>query len=120
MTQSALEATMALQIEYSQVGLPEMEYRWHETRQWRFDFAWPDRLLALEVEGGVYSQGRHVRPVGFSADCEKYNEAAAAGWRVLRMPGEWVLNGRAIDMLERLWQKNSPDVGSGPNGDDIL
>jgi hypothetical protein len=40
--------------------------------------------VALEVEGGVFSRGRHVRPAGFIADCEKYNAAAIAGWRVVR------------------------------------
>jgi very-short-patch-repair endonuclease len=61
------------------------EYQFHPTRRWRFDFAWPDHRLSLEVEGGVWSGGRHTRGAGFVADCEKYNAATLAGWRVLRV-----------------------------------
>jgi hypothetical protein len=61
------------------------EHRFHPTRKWRFDFAWPIAKVALEVEGGAFTRGRHVRPSGFIADCEKYSEAALLGWTVLRV-----------------------------------
>ena len=64
---------------------PEQEYRFHKTRRWRFDFAWPDAMVAVECEGGTWSRGRHVRGKGFEKDCEKYNEATAQGWRVFRV-----------------------------------
>lgn len=60
------------------------EYRFHPVRKWRFDFAIPDHRIALEIEGGHWSGGRHVRGVGYRNDCEKYNEAVKLGWRVLR------------------------------------
>ena len=64
---------------------PVSEYKFaRPARQWRFDFAWPDRKVAVELEGGVYTNGRHVRPAGYQADCAKYNEATQRGWRVLR------------------------------------
>jgi hypothetical protein len=65
---------------------PLAEYRFHPTREWRFDFAWPDRWIALEVEGAVFKRGggRHNRALGFLEDVEKYNEAAVLGWRVVR------------------------------------
>lgn len=53
-------------------------------RRWRFDFAYPELKIAIETEGGVYSQGRHSRAAGYSGDCDKYNEAAVLGWLVLR------------------------------------
>jgi len=62
------------------------ELKFHPERKWRFDFAWPKHRIALEVEGGVYSRGRHLTPKGFIADCEKYNAAARMGWRVFRIP----------------------------------
>jgi very-short-patch-repair endonuclease len=66
--------------------LPEWieEHRFHATRRFRFDFAWPALHLAVEVEGGVFTGGRHTRGYGYAADCEKYNLATLDGWRVLR------------------------------------
>ena len=60
------------------------EYRFHETRKWRFDYAVPSMRIALEVEGGVWTGGRHTSSAGFLRDMEKYNEAALNGWVVLR------------------------------------
>jgi very-short-patch-repair endonuclease len=48
------------------------------------DFAWPEQKVAVEIEGGVFSGGRHTRGAGFVADCDKYNALAAAGWRLFR------------------------------------
>lgn len=64
----------------------EREYRFHHTRRWKFDFAWPDLRFAIEIEGGIFVKGRHVSPRGFIADCEKYNNAVVDGWEVLRLP----------------------------------
>ncbi|MCB5206098.1 hypothetical protein [Methylovorus mays] len=55
------------------------EHVFHPTREWRFDFARPDIKLAIEVEGGTLSGGRHTRGAGYEADCYKYNEAARLG-----------------------------------------
>jgi len=63
---------------------PVREYVFAPPRRWRFDFAWTDRLIAGECEGGVYSGGRHTTGTGFTKDCEKYNQAVLQGWRVLR------------------------------------
>lgn len=78
------------------------EYRFHPERRWRYDFAWPDKMIAVEVEGGTWGGGRHTRGAGYEKDCEKYNEAAILGWRVLRATGKQVNNGQAIQWLMRL------------------
>lgn len=98
---SDLEAELLWQIKAA--GLPEveMEYRFAPPRRWRFDFSWPDRMVACEVEGATWSGGRHTRGSGFEADAEKYAEAALAGWLVLRVTGGMVKDGRAIALLER-------------------
>lgn len=67
---------------------PVAEYAFLPPRRWRFDYAWPDARVAVELEGGVYTNGRHVRPDGFTGDCVKYNHAALNGWRVLRFTGQ--------------------------------
>ena len=71
---------------FAACGLPKpvTELEFHPKREWRFDFAWPKYKLALEVEGGIHSGGRHTQPAGFLGDMEKYNSAAVLGWRVLR------------------------------------
>ena len=70
-------------------------------RRWRADFAFLEPRLLVEIEGGSFSQGRHVRGAGFEADCEKYAEAVIQGWRVLRVTTGMVKDGRALDMIMR-------------------
>lgn len=60
------------------------EFRFHETRRWRFDYAIPDLKIAIEIDGGVWVNGRHNRPAGFLGDMEKFNAAASLGWLVLK------------------------------------
>jgi hypothetical protein len=66
--------------------LPVSEYRFHPTRKWRLDYAFPEFKLAVEIEGGIWTQGRHTRGSGFAGDMEKYNALAEAGWLLLRYP----------------------------------
>jgi very-short-patch-repair endonuclease len=70
------------------VGVPapltEYQFDEHDNRKWRFDYAWPDEKMAVELEGSVFRQGRHTRGRGYMADCEKYNAATIQGWTVLR------------------------------------
>jgi len=63
---------------------PQRNYRFDPSRRFRFDYAWPDELVAVELEGGTWIRGRHVRGRGFERDCQKYNLAALYGWTVLR------------------------------------
>lgn len=75
---------MDLVWEIYEIPPPEKEYRFHPTRKWRFDYAWPKHKVAVEIEGGIWTSGRHTRAGGFLADMEKYNEAGKAGYRVFR------------------------------------
>jgi len=75
---------------------PEREARFDPVRKWRFDFLWRDARLAVEVEGGVWMKnGRHTSGKGYSADAEKYNSAALAGFLVLRFTADMLRDGRA-------------------------
>ena len=64
------------------------EHKFAEGRRFRFDY-YVDFLtsgIAIELEGGVWSRGRHTRPTGFLNDMEKYNLAASMGILVFRVP----------------------------------
>lgn len=85
MTKASAEQIIGLDIIAAGLPQPELEYRFHETRRWRFDYAWPEMKVALELDGGNFSFGRHTRGKGYEADCRKMNTATAMGWRVLRV-----------------------------------
>lgn len=69
------------------------EHKFALPRQWRFDFAWPDHMFAVEIEGMGRADGgqaAHRTREGFLKDAEKYERAMILGWRVYRVPGPWV------------------------------
>ena len=75
-------------------GVPfEEEYRFDPERKWRFDFAYPQWKIGIEVEGGTWTGGRHTRGSGYEKDCEKYNTAAMRGWMVYRFTGKMLQSG---------------------------
>ena len=69
------------------LGGPELkpQHKFEPMRRWRADFAHIASRTLIEVEGGLYQQGRHQRLHGYQADCEKYNWATMTGWRVIRL-----------------------------------
>ena len=103
------EDTLAVMVAQAKLPQPEREYRFHDLRLWRFDFAWPDLKIAVEVEGGVFAKGRHTRGKGFSDDCVKYNAATLDGWRLLRFTTAQVDNGDAITSISFLIAKDVTD-----------
>jgi very-short-patch-repair endonuclease len=78
---------------------PTPEYRFHPTRKWRIDYAWPAHRLALEVEGGIFIRGRHSRGAGMLNDMTKYNALAAMGWRLLRVTPKQLHDLETINLL---------------------
>ena len=92
------------------------EYRFHDRRGWRFDFAVPDPRfkLAIEIEGGIHPfrdkrgnwviKGGHTTGTGYQKNLDKYNEATAAGWTLFRFSVEDVKTGKAKTVLQK-WLK---------------
>jgi very-short-patch-repair endonuclease len=76
---------------------PEREYRFHSERKWRFDFAFPDKKIGVEIEGGTWTSGRHSRGTGYEKDLCKYNAAVREGWKVLRFSTRMATSGEAIE-----------------------
>lgn len=61
----------------------QTEFQFHPSRKWRFDFAFAVPRLAIEVQGGIWTRGRHSRGSGLVKEYEKLNAAAVLGWRIL-------------------------------------
>lgn len=83
------------------IPMPVSEHKFHPKRKWRFDYAWPEQMIALEVEGGVWIAGRHTRASGYVKDMEKYNEAACLGWLVLKCQPKQLISSQVLDMIQR-------------------
>lgn len=64
----------------------QREYRFDEKRMWRFDFAIPILMVAIEVQGGLYApQSGHRSKEGVEKDYEKLNAAQQQGWKVFQI-----------------------------------
>ena len=99
---SELEELFVLLVRTSGVPSPVREHRFHPTRKWRFDFAWPDHKLAVEIEGGIWrKKGAHSGGAAITRDCEKSNDAQLAGWRVLRFVRKHLDDGTAVTLTRR-------------------
>ena len=100
---SSLERRFVALLLQSGLPLPISEHPFARDwgRRWRFDFAWPDLRLAVEVDGGIWipGGGRHNRGAGYEADVEKLNVAVILGWRVLRFTPRHLANGSAITAI---------------------
>jgi len=64
-------------------------------RKWRADFAWPDYKLLLEVQGAVFTGGRHTRGAGYSAECERRAAAVGLGYAIIEATTAQVRSGKA-------------------------
>lgn len=108
-TGKKVEQQFAGQVRRAGLPKPEREVVFHEPeegekqRKWRFDFAWMKEKIAVEIEGGVWSRGRHVQPAGYEADREKYGTALAQGWKVLSVTTRMVKNRLGINLLKRVF-----------------
>ena len=100
------QATLYLETMLAEEQIPFLtELQFHPERLWRFDFVLgrtgKDKI-AIEIEGGVWVQGRHNRGQGFLNDLEKYNHAAVMGWRVLRFTPEQIVRGAALKFVREI------------------
>lgn len=101
--QSDLEETLAWQMKIAKLPPCEREVEFAKSigRKWRLDFCFPDQMLAVEVEGATYANGRHTRGSGFHEDCIKYAELAIMGYRLIRLDSKMVEDGSGLSFIER-------------------
>ncbi len=97
---SELELAFAKQISDHRLPNPLREFVFMETRGFRLDYAWPDFMLAVEVQGMVHRIKKR-----FLADVEKLAYAKILGWDVLLIAGQDIRNPRGVMWLETLLQQ---------------
>ena len=114
-SKSAAEETLALFLDDEGICYVR-DYQFCQ-RKWRADFAFPEVRLLVEVEGGVWTRGRHVRGQGFINDCMKYNTATLLGWRVLRFTTGMVDDGTALRMIERALESTALGILGTESGE---
>ena len=95
------ESLLSLQLKALKIAF-EREFKFCQERKWRADFHLVDKMILIEVEGGIWSGGRHTRAKGYLGDMEKYNSATALGYSVFRYSTEQVKSGKAIEEIKRM------------------
>jgi very-short-patch-repair endonuclease len=81
----------------------QAEYRFDPSRKWRLDLAWASVRVAVEIDGGIFVQGRHTRGDGWLKDAEKRNHAQLCGWIVLvYTPAQIALPDTVADVIRAI------------------
>ena len=99
--ESVGESELVIQLKALKIEF-EQEFKFHPKRKWRADFHLVEKMILVEVEGGIWSGGRHTRGKGYLGDMEKYNAATVMGYRVIRFSTEQVTSGLAIQQIEKM------------------
>lgn len=94
---------------FKECGLPEpfTEFQFDLERKWRWDFCWGGafvRKVALEVQGGLWTGGAHVRPARMIEEFEKWNRGTVLGWRVLFCAPQTLCTQDTADLVKRALQ----------------
>jgi hypothetical protein len=79
---------------------PVAEYQFAKPRKWRADFCWIDQKVILEVNGGIFSQGRHTRGAALLKEWDKINTGAGIGYRFIFCQPSQLATRRTIDYIE--------------------
>lgn len=95
------EAKLARELRTLKIDF-EQEFYFHPDRKWRADFHLIGKKILVEVEGGIWSGGRHTRGKGYIGDIEKYNAATMMGYQVIRFSTDQVKSGHAIQQIEKM------------------
>ena len=105
---SYLETLLLEQIHQANLPEPEQQVKLIPKRRYRFDFAYPRLMVAIEVDGGTWMQtnrGRsagHAHPSRITHDNEKRNLARLEGWRVFQFDTTAINDGSALKMIREL------------------
>jgi len=98
------DATTTVRLFCAGRGLPApaAEYHFARPRRFRFDLCWMEQRVAMEIQGGIWNRGHHVRGKGYEDDCEKAMLAVSLGWRLLPATPGQIRSGLALSYLEKI------------------
>ena len=110
---SDLESDLLQQIIDHGLPDPVQQHRFarHLGRTWRFDFAWVEDRVAVEVDGGTFIKGLgHGTGQSAERDAVKSAVALCMGWRVVRVTTHMVADGRALAVIVALLRGYEEDA----------
>jgi hypothetical protein len=101
------EANLVLEQHLKELGLEfYAEWQFCPDRKWKADYRVEpsergEHAMLVEIEGAIFTSGRHTRGVGYAKDLEKYRMASALGYKLFRFSTIEVLNGTAKEFLKK-------------------
>lgn len=97
--ESQLELMLLHRLERAGLPRPETQAQIIPGRKFAFDFAYRAEKLAIEVQGGIWTNGAHARGSGVKRDCLKAALAVSLGWRVLPVDDSMIKDGQAVELI---------------------
>ena len=98
-TGSALEELFAQQLALTKLPAPVRQYPYLRGSKHTLDFAWPDHMIGVEVQGMV-----HRIKGTFKNDIKKRVQGLLQGWRVIEVDGDSIREGVAVEWLHQLFE----------------
>lgn len=89
------------------IGLA-LEHRFHPVRRWRFDYAFPDLMIAVEYDGLMFRSVGHTSLGAIMSDMERTNQAQLLGWTIYRANAKTVANKEFFAVIEEALRIASP------------
>lgn len=97
---SDLESKLVQQIKWAGLPEPTLQFRAVPGRKFRWDLAYPEKMLLVEVQGGIWNVGAHSSGVGINRDLEKANLATLLGYRCLLVTSNHIRSGQALAWIQ--------------------
>jgi very-short-patch-repair endonuclease len=91
--------------------MPQRNFRFHPTRRFEIDWAWPTLKVGIEIQGGIWVGGAHARPMNIVRDMTKHNLLLDFGWRVWHYTPKEVVDGIAAEHLDKVLRAADTRLG---------
>lgn len=107
MIKSELENQFRFQLRAAGIRGFEEQWRIVPGRRFKWDFCWPEHLLACEIQGGIWAKGNsgHTSGIGITRDAEKQNLATLEGWHTMAFTGDHIKSGQALRWVQEFLAK---------------